>query len=127
MNSALLYHYRSSSRVSPSSRQPRSKLVFSACESEVPIVSAIKTNPLVSLPSHAPTSAAGARVRSRCCGAGENGTGSDAGVAEDQPVFYGQRRNIRKTKEREMICAISQLAQYGQCKGFIKLYICFIG
>lgn len=36
------------------------------------------------------------------------------GAGEDGPVFYGQRKNIRKTKEQEMINAIAQLAQYGQ-------------
>ncbi|XP_064396754.1 uncharacterized protein LOC135343699 isoform X2 [Halichondria panicea] len=30
------------------------------------------------------------------------------------PTFYGQRKNIRKTKEQEMITAIVDLVQYGE-------------
>ncbi len=30
------------------------------------------------------------------------------------PTFYGQRKNIRKTKEQEMITAIVDLVQYGR-------------
>jgi len=29
------------------------------------------------------------------------------------PLFYGQRRNIRKTKEQEMISAIMDLVEHG--------------
>ena len=70
-----------------------------------PAGTAVKTNPLLAEPSSAPPS------RTHCStGAGV----SDQEAGGDRPVFYGQRRNIRKTKEREMISAISQLAQHGQ-------------
>ena len=39
--------------------------------------------------------------------------GSTAGPTADKAVFYGQRSNIRRTKEKEMISAILDLARYG--------------
>lgn len=55
----------------------------------------VKTNPLLSREE---------RLMERS--SGEN-------VPED-PVFYGQRTKIRRTKEQEMISAILELAEYGK-------------
>lgn len=57
---------------------------------------AVKTNPLLSQEERLVVNGS----------SGEN-------VPED-PVFYGQRKKIRRTKEQEMISAILELAEYGK-------------
>ena len=87
------------------SQHPKPELTCWSQLAMPPAGTAVKTNPLLAEPSSAPP------PRPHCStGAGV----SDQEAGGDRPVFYGQRRNIRKTKEREMISAISQLAQHGQ-------------
>lgn len=50
-------------------------------------------------------------------------TADQSHMAEEKPLFYGQRRNIRKTKEQEMITAILELAKHGEYRPQLKLKI----
>lgn len=66
--------------------------------STTPASTAVKTNPLLTQTSREKP------LAERCNG--EN--------MPENPVFYGQRTKIRRTKEQEMISAILELAEYGE-------------